>query len=344
MPITSTSLLRLVAAPSLESVTAAAQGFPRADAAVREHLDRIPQAVVLGFEWAMDARGLADLEQRIRLMDEAHQGFAYEGAAMAYTILDAPRRGHRTQELLAGPALPHLFLAYIGIGFAMTRLPRPLWHRVLPDLDAPPYHPAMSWLVIDGLGFDLAYFHAQRWLRPEASRQPRPWPWLGDRAYFRRAVDQGFGRALWFVAGANADAAGATISQFPVGRQGDLWSGVGLAAAFAGPDSSLASRVTRVVPAEFAAHVACGATLAAAARVRGGYVPDHTQGAVTALTGWTPDEASTVADRCAPSASVSGPIYEQWRANIRDAWSRPEGMNLLASPATAHPLATTGPT
>jgi len=61
---------------------------------------------------------------------------------MAFTVRDsmAGGRGHRTRDLLRGPGVPHTFLTYIGIGFAMARLPRPLWKGVLPDLTGTPYY------------------------------------------------------------------------------------------------------------------------------------------------------------------------------------------------------------
>ncbi len=114
----------------------------------------------------METRGLWEVERRLDLVDEEQRGFAYEGAVMAYTILDVMpgRTGNRTRKLLAGSGKPHIFLAYIGIGFAMARLPRVLWKRVLPDLRSAEYYPAMSWLAVDGYAFDRAYFDTPRWV------------------------------------------------------------------------------------------------------------------------------------------------------------------------------------
>src|SRR5256885_875965 len=104
------------------------------------------------------------------------RGFAYEGATMAFTVLDAMsfRRRHRTRDLLLESDQPHIFLTYIGIGFAMARLPRPLWKKVLPDLTGSRYYPTMNWLAVDGYGFDLAYFHTKRWV--DQQQMPRPYP------------------------------------------------------------------------------------------------------------------------------------------------------------------------
>src|SRR5918995_3862423 len=134
MPTTLGSLRRLVLTPSLADVTFAKRGFPVTPTAATRRLEAIPQAVVCGFEWGIDCRDLWELERKLALVEPEQRGFAYEGATMALTIVDAMgRRKNRARELLAGPGRPHTFLTYIGIGFAMARLPRTLWKRILPD-------------------------------------------------------------------------------------------------------------------------------------------------------------------------------------------------------------------
>jgi len=234
MSTTLGSLRRLVLTPALSEVSFARRGFPGASSPAASHLEAVPQSVICGFEWGIDVRSLAELECRLGLVQPQLRGFAYEGATMAYTILDAmrPRRGHRTEELLRGPGQPHLFLAYIGIGFAMSHLPRFLWNGVVPDLSGSPYHPTMSWLAVDGYGFDRAYFDTARVV--DGQVRPAAYPWDGSAGYFPRAIDQGIGRALWFIHGARVPDVAAAVGRFAVQRRSDLWSGVGLAATFAG--------------------------------------------------------------------------------------------------------------
>src|SRR4051794_18175908 len=119
---------RLLLAPSLAEVTFARRGFPARPTAATRRLELIPQSVVCGFEWGVDARDQWELERRLDLVEPELRGFAYEGATMAFTVLDAMGRGRRqrARSLLRGPGAPHLFLAYIGIGFAMAHLPRVL--------------------------------------------------------------------------------------------------------------------------------------------------------------------------------------------------------------------------
>ncbi|MER7012756.1 DUF1702 family protein [Saccharopolyspora sp. NPDC000359] len=320
MPTMAGSVRRLLLTPSLSEVTFERRGFPATPTETAQHLEAIPQAVLCGFEWALDTRSLWELERRLSLVRPEQLGFAYEGATMACTILDAIRggRGRRARDLLDGPGRPHLFLAYIGIGFAMARLPRPLWRRVLPELTgSSPYHPTMSWLAVDGYGFDRAYFDTSRWV--ERQHVPAPYPWQGRPGYFHRAVDQGIGRALWFINGARPDAVAAAVRQFEPGRHADLWSGVGLAATFAGGISREGFRELRGSAERYRDEVALGMVFAVKARSWAGHVPEHTEWAANALGEMSVDAAVALADDTAVRGGESGadPQYEVWRQRIR---------------------------
>lgn len=319
MPTTIGSLRRLLMTPKLVDVTFAARGFPGASSPAATALEAVPQSVICGFEWGIDARDQWELERRLALVDEQLRGFAYEGATMACTVLDAtgPRRGTRTRDLLDGPGAPHLFLAYIGIGFAMARLPRPLWRKVVPDLVGSPYHPTMTWLAVDGYGFDRAYFDTTRIV----DRQERlsPYPWQGHPEYFPRAVDQGIGRALWFIHGARPDDVATAVDRFASARQPDLWSGVGLAATFAGGSDGVGYGQLRRLAGAFLPDLSQGAVFAVKARVQAGYVPEHTETALAAFGLPSARTSAVLADDVAVHAGQAGglPAYEIWRRDVR---------------------------
>lgn len=320
MPSLAGSLRQYVLAPKLSAVTFAERGFPGASSPAAQRLEAVPQAVVCGFEWGIAARSLWELERRLELVEPEQRGFAYEGATMAATVRDAMAggSGRRTRDLLIGPGRPHLLLAYIGIGFAMARLPRPLWRRILPDLDGVRYHPTMSWLAVDGYGFDLAYFHTRRYV--DEQRQPAPYPWEGSPDYFHRAVDQGIGRALWFINGARPEVVAAAVDRFDPARRPDLWSGVGLAATFAGGAPAGGLAALRADAGEHWPQLGLGAVFAAKARILAGHVPEHSELAVRELAGLALHEADAVADATEAEESgsdVPGPRYEQWRTRIR---------------------------
>ena len=323
MPTTLGSLRRLVLTPSFKEVSFAHRGFPVVPTDATRRLEAIPQAVLVGFEWGIDTRTEAELVQRLELVEPEMRGFAYEGATMAVTVLDAMAggRGRRAQQLLSGAAVPHTFLTYIGIGFAMARLPRPLWKKILPDLTGTPYYPTMSWLAVDGYGFDRAYFQTERWV----TRQERlaPYPWQGRADYFPRACDQGIGRALWFIHGGQVPDVVAAVRRFDADRQADLWSGVGLAATFAGGSDAAGLAALRDGAGEHWTHAAQGSVFAAKARVFSGFEPEHTAVAVAALTDLTVAQAAALADDVAVTGAdevTAGELdYELWRSKIRDA-------------------------
>ncbi|GGK91251.1 hypothetical protein Sme01_52330 [Sphaerisporangium melleum] len=312
------SLRRLVLTPSLAEVTFGARGFPAVPSDATRKLEAIPQAVICGFEWGIDARDQWEVERRLGLVNPEMLGFAYEGATMAFTVLDAMAggRGHRTRDLLLGPGQPHIFLTYIGIGFAMARLPRPLWKKVMPDLSGSAYYPTMSWLAVDGYGFDRAYFETRRWV--DEQRVPAPYAWEGDPDYFLRAVDQGIGRALWFIHGGDVPGIAARVAGFASGRRPDLWSGVGLAATFAGGSTAEGLAALRDAAGEYLPELAQGSVFAAKARDFSGFVPEHTEVAASVLAGLSMPAAVALADATAVEAGPGAvPAYELWRRAVR---------------------------
>lgn len=329
MPTALGSFRRLVMTPSLSKVSFEARGFPVTASAATARLEAIPQTVVCGFEWGIDARSMWEVERRLDIVEPELRGFAYEGVTMAFTVLDAmgPGRGARTRDLLTGPGQPHIFLAYIGIGFAMARLPRPLWKKVLPDLSGSSFYPTMTWLAVDGYGFDRAYFDTPSLV--DRQRIPPAYPWLGSPEYFPRAVDQGIGRALWFIHGAQVTAVAAAVGKFASSRQADLWSGVGLAAAFAGGAEADALTWLCQAAGEHACQLFQGAVFAATARAYSGVVPEHTNAAVLALTGLPVSDAVTLGVQTSveTSASRSTPAYELWRQNIRSHFTASHQLN-----------------
>jgi hypothetical protein len=322
MPTIIGSVRRLVFTPELADVTLAKRGFPPGTPPeIAQRLELIPQTVICGFEWGIDARGLWEVERRLATVEPELRGFACEGVTMAFTILDAMGRGHRTQDLLRGAGRPHVLLAYIGMGFAMARLPRKLWAKVVPDLSGDPYYPTMSWLAVDGYGFDRAYFDTERWV--DQQQVPKEYGWDGAPGYFPRAVDQGIGRALWFITGARPAEVTAAVNRFASHRQPDLWSGVGLASAFAGGCDAEGLAALRRAAGEHADQLAMGAVLAIKARTHADFVPDHCAQAAGALVGLTVEAISALADDTAVHVSDGRlPAYELWRRNIA-AYLRP---------------------
>jgi hypothetical protein len=312
------ALRKLMMAPSLDDVSFAGRGFAVAPTERTGQLEAVPQAVVTGFEWGIEDKDLATTERRLALVAPLNRGFAYEGATMACAIRDAMGpKGHRAADLLRGGGRPHIFLNYIGIGFAMAKLPRPLWKKLVPDLTEPDLYPAMKWLCVDGYGFDRAYFDTDTWVGGQ--RLDTPYNWDGDPAYWQRAFDQGVGRALWFIHGGHIGNVSAAVRAFAGDRRADLWSGIGLAATFAGGSTAPDLAALREEAGDAVGHLAQGSVFAAKARHQAGFVPRHTEEAIHVFTGHTVAAVAALADECAASTPQNGigPAYEVWRRNVR---------------------------
>jgi enediyne biosynthesis protein E3 len=115
------------------------------------------------------------------------KGFAYEGAAMGMALLDGllPWRRPRLGKFVAGSADRHIYVAHVGAGWAIARLPFGA-KRILRQLD-----PLLQSLAFDGYGFHQVYFAGA------ADFQSQTAPPTFDRNA-HRAFDQGLvcGRPL----------------------------------------------------------------------------------------------------------------------------------------------------
>jgi hypothetical protein len=298
---------------STEETSFAKRGFHCADSRTRHHLEEIGAAFLTGYHAALGEGEPAGLATRLAGADAALAGFAYEGAAMALALLDGltpwrPGRRSRIRAFLDGCGSPHVYMVHVGVGWALARLP---WPCCL--VPARPLDPLLRWLAIDGYGFHEGYFHPTRYLGQHAS------PARVAGGYGHRAFDQGLGRALWFVDGADVERIAADTAVFPQARQADLWSGIGLAAAYAGGADPGALEALRDASEPFHAQMAQGAAFAAKARVRAGNVTAATEAAVQALTGASAAEAAAVTDQSLGGLAARGgvPAYEVWRLRIQ---------------------------
>lgn len=274
----------------------------------RFRLEAAGRAFLTGFNLANEAKDLDAVGARIDTVARERRGFAYEGAGMACAIHDllTLSGGRKLRALLAGPGRDYPHLIHVGAGWAFARLRLKPW-TMISTLD-----PLLRWLSWDGYGFHQAFFHTARTLGGHHVERGVD----GARLAIR---DQGLGRAMWFSECATTGAVAARIAAFPPDRRADLWSGVGLAATYAG--GSEPEELMRLAhrSGEHRAHLAQGAAFAAAARVRSGIVPDHTVVATTVFAGASPELAAEWTQAALPSGS-SAEDYQQWRAGIRRLW------------------------
>lgn len=282
----------------------ATRGFVEATAGARARLESIGHTFIDGYNAVLSA----DLDSELEQIDPELRGFAVEGAAMACTLLDylTPWRRDRWARLLA--ARPeHIYMIHVGAGWATARLRRSL-RRAIARRD-----PLLGWLVADGWGFHQTYFHPSHWATGRARYPVR-------RGYVSRAVDQGVGRALWFVAGADPGRSASYVERFAPERRADLWSGIGLAATYAGGWEAGDLERLATLAGGFLAPLAQGVAFAATARALAGNTTASVDRAARALSGRSSSELWKLATGCEPPAprTALGGDYELWRTRLRE--------------------------
>jgi hypothetical protein len=301
---------RLFRVPS-DEVTMVKRGFQAADETQRKRLERIGGTFLTGYHAAIEEPSLSKLEPVLNAVDLEYRGFAFEGAGMALALLDhiTPWKRSRIGDFLRGPGEPHIYMIHVGVGWALARVPFGV-SRALRRLD-----PVLRWLALDGYGFHEGYFH---WTSRTPGCRPR------FEGYKSRAFDQGLGRSLWFVAGSDVRRIAGILNEFDGSRRADLWSGVGLACAYAGSIDRRGIEALRDSAGAFAPHLAQGAAFAAKARRRAGNPAAHTELACQVLCGTPADAAAAVTDQALGGLPADGdvPAYEIWRQRIAASFAR----------------------
>lgn len=143
-------------------------------------LETVGRSFLTGYAYAAEAATVAEAEERLEGVPTRFRGFAYEGAAMGFAVREGLPIGGRgmVSEFLAGRGDDHVYMAYVGVGWAMARLPRFRWS----SLTAP--DPLLRWLVLDGYGFHQAYFKTEQYVYQtyqEENFPGRPDPPAGTR-------------------------------------------------------------------------------------------------------------------------------------------------------------------
>jgi enediyne biosynthesis protein E3 len=284
------------------------RGFRGATAGMRSRLEQIGTAFLSGYNMAVEQSLPAMVAARLQAVDPELRGFAAEGAAMGLALLDflTPWRRSRFNEFLRGAGDAHAYMVHVGAGWVWARLPVNVG-RARQRLN-----PLLGWLAFDGWGFHEGFFHWPKYISGQC-------PPSGLTGYEARAFDQGLGRSWWFVNGGNADLIGGTVDQFPASRQPDLWSGIGLAATYAGVASEAALGSLRENAGAHWPHLAQGSAFAAKARQRAGNLTEYTDIATSVLCQASAPDAARLCDGTLENLPDSAglPAYEIWRQRIQ---------------------------
>ena len=304
---------RILALP-LASVSFEQRGFRGANPAMRQRLEAVGGTFLAGYHFSLECDSTEELESKLAGVELDLRGFAFEGAAMGLALRErlTPWNSQLIKKFLGGAGDAHTYMIHVGLGWVWARTPFGFrrWQKKL--------DPLHGWLAFDGWGFHEGFFHWPKYI----AGQPAP---KKLRGYERRAFDQGLGRSFWFVNGGNVDLIAQTISDFPAGRQADLWSGLGLAATYACLVGEADLQKIRARAGEFFPQLAQGAAFAAKARQRAGNTTAHTELAAKVFCGMSVEEAAHLTDAALENlpANASEPAYEIWRQRIQKNFTRP---------------------
>jgi enediyne biosynthesis protein E3 len=287
----------------------ARRGFLTGEEIARQRLEQIGITFLSGYHAALEETGFVPLAHRLATVEKDLQGFAFEGAAMGLALLDCftPWRKDRWRTFSEGLAKPHIYMMHVGLGWALARLRRGVT-SYLSRLD-----PLLGWLVVDGYGFHEGYFNWPRYV----DRREIPSHLDG---YERRVFDQGLGRSLWFVKGADVAAVATAIHDFPYERRGDLWSGVGLACAYAGGCGRAATESLRAAAGKHLPSLAQGVAFAAKTRQRAANLNSHTETVCRLIWRHSAEETAAITDAALEDLHGEDglPAYEVWRSRIQN--------------------------
>jgi hypothetical protein len=308
-----------VLTPNVSETRLDVRGFHKKSPEAQALLERIGATFLEGYAYAAEARTVADAAERLEQLSDRFRGFAYEGAGMGFAVRDGLPLGptNLNERFVAGPGEPHVYMVYVGMGWAMARLPRFRWPKAA-DLD-----PLLLWLLLDGYGFHQAYFHTDRYIDQQYQDPAFPWPAKASSDYANRAIDQGIGRALWFIRGSDPVLVTSTVDEFEERRRGDLYAGIGLAATYAGGVTEAELTTLWERAGAYRPQLAQGSCFAVECRIRAGNLVPHNELAARVLCGLSALETAKVALDRRPEGAVAGdlPAYEVWRQAVADAFA-----------------------
>lgn len=293
---------------SLEEATFARRGFAPSGEAKQERLERAGKTFLHGYNASLEDDDAGSLAAKLDEVDIEYRGFAFEGAAMGLRLQDTLLvwKRDRFRSFLEGPGDAHKYMVHVGAGWVLARLGRRV-EKALAGMD-----PLLGWLAVDGYGFHEGYFHPERYIDMQQTHRKLS-------GYAHRVFDQGLGRSMWFVKGADVGRIVDAIALFPEPRRADLWSGVGLACTYAGGADASEVEALWSEAGSYRPQMAQGAAFAAGARRRAGNLVEHTDVACRVLCEKSAEDAADLTDETLEGIPFDGtePAFEVWRQRIQ---------------------------
>ena len=286
------------------------RGFDLAEKSHEERLESIGKTFLRGYNLVLSARSLAEFEQAMAQEPVLLRGFFVEGGAMGSALVDSiPFRRPMLGKFRARFEESYPLLVHAGTGLAMSKLS---WREkaIVGALD-----PFYRWLAYDGMGYHNVYFQQEKTLNSPKRKLA---------GYASRAYDQGVGRGIWFVSGADIGKAAAVANRMPADRRADIWSGIGLASCYAGPANENIFRNGYRHAGPNGEWFAQGIAFACSARIADQSMPETISEAINMLWGMAPENLAALVEelRLHNTAETRSdrPRYEAWRHAVADAF------------------------
>lgn len=285
-----------------------ATSFSPGDVQAAQRLETVISTVTKGCQVTLQNSRVESLVPRLNVVEAELRGYAYEGAGVGLAALDCilPWK-NRTRDFLEGPGAPYIYAVHIGAGLGLARLkrhPEPFLKRL---------DPVLGWIALDGYGFHEGFFSRRKYV--EQQKVPAHLSAFGLRCF-----DHGVGRAIWFLVGGNMDQIAPKIGAFPMTRQADLWSGIGLACGYTGGVERAAIEMLRTAAGPYLPDLAVGVAIGANARHRAGSPARYAELACEIVCGTSSDSASKVVERAFQNLPTNrnavDPAYGIWRQRI----------------------------
>ena len=219
---------------------------------IPERFGQVAEGMWQGYHLALADATPKTLMAQLTQIEAELLGFALEGIGMGLTALEVcqPTEPPRVETFLTTAGTAYKTMVYLGVGLMLVRLGQP----IEPYVEA--LAPAQCYPIIDGYGFNTGIFD---WLHYVDQQQP-PASLTGDLG---DVFDQGLGRSLWLLNGADPDRIADTIAAFEPSRRPHLWGGVGYACASIGGGDRPRLQRLGIVAANYLPMVAGGAACAA---------------------------------------------------------------------------------
>ena len=279
-------LRRMLFALPLSEANFKVRGFEEGTEA-QPRLELVAKTVVSGYNTALETGLSSDLSMNASIIKNELVGFFNEGIGMGLYTLDlfSFTKKDRFWNFIKEKGKHHEYMSYIGAGIASGVFFNRPFRKFVERAD-----PTSGLLILNGLGFYYAYFHPKKTLNKfYVPRNVKKDPFFID------CYDNGIGRALWFYHGGRPDKIAETIGKFPAERQGAIWSGVGLAATYAGGVSKSNIELLKRIAGKHTISLGEGAVLATHTRDIAGN-PHSDNSTVQILTGRTLKECNSFAE------------------------------------------------